>query len=69
MAQCFSSFFEKALVKRVMRRTPMRIDRLCRSTCEVLAIFMFGSPHTAIFSIPVHFAGLYFRSSASASLP
>ena len=28
MAQCFSSFFEKALVKRVMRRTPMRIDRL-----------------------------------------
>ncbi len=28
----FSAFFEKALVKRVKRRMPIRIVRFCRST-------------------------------------
>ena len=56
---------ENALVRRVSRRTPMRIDRFCRSTYDVFAVSRFGDPHTTIFSRPVHDAGLYFRSSPS----
>ena len=40
------------------RRMPIRIVRLCRSTCDVFALAMSGAPHTARLSMPVQVAGL-----------
>lgn len=36
MCRWFASFFEKAVVRRVNRRIPIRMVRFWRSTCDVL---------------------------------
>lgn len=45
----FSTFFEKALVSRVNRRTLMRMMRFARTTYDVLTCFLSGQPETACF--------------------
>jgi hypothetical protein len=42
----FPYFLLKALVRRVMRRSPVRIERFCRSTCDVQIFALSGLPNT-----------------------
>src|SRR5437667_80528 len=47
-AAWFSTFLEKALVKRVKRRMLILMDRFCRSTKDVLTCFGLGSASHAV---------------------
>src|SRR5665213_1120806 len=59
MCAWFSAFFEKALVSRVMRRLPILIERLLRSTNDVLTYLGSVLPSTRYLCAPVQIAGLY----------
>jgi hypothetical protein len=50
----FSIFFEKALVSRVNRRIPIRVDKFCRSTSDVDALARLGLPCTTRRSLRRH---------------
>ena len=60
-------FLLKAFVSRVMRRMPMRIERFCRSTCEVQILSLSGVPITVTGFASTTSAGLQRRSPSADS--
>lgn len=61
MCRWFSSFLLNPLVRRVKRRIPMRIERFCRSTCDVLTSSI-GHP---LLAQHVHMVTMFMKAAGS----